>query len=89
MPQLGFEPTIPMFERAKRVYALDMAATVIGIYMIYIYLYTDKVEGKPVVRPNTTSMKTSAYGGTALHSNELLTLLILSELYNSATDQYT
>jgi hypothetical protein len=30
MPQVVFEPTIPVFERAKRVYALDRAATVIG-----------------------------------------------------------
>jgi hypothetical protein len=30
MPRLGFEPTIPVFERAKRVHALDRAATVIG-----------------------------------------------------------
>jgi hypothetical protein len=30
MPQVGFEPTIPVFERAKTVYALDRAATVIG-----------------------------------------------------------
>jgi hypothetical protein len=30
MPQVGFEPTIPMFELAKMVHALDRAATVIG-----------------------------------------------------------
>jgi hypothetical protein len=31
MPQVGFEPTIPLFERAKTVHhALDRAATVIG-----------------------------------------------------------
>jgi hypothetical protein len=30
MPQVGFEPTIPMFERAKTVHALDRAVTVIG-----------------------------------------------------------
>jgi hypothetical protein len=30
MPQVGFEPTIPVFERAKTVHALDRAATVIG-----------------------------------------------------------
>jgi hypothetical protein len=30
MPQVGFEPTIPAFERAKTVYVLDHAATVIG-----------------------------------------------------------
>jgi hypothetical protein len=30
MPQVGFEPTIPAFERAKAVHALDRATTVIG-----------------------------------------------------------
>jgi hypothetical protein len=30
MPQVGFEPTISVFERAKTVHALDSAATVIG-----------------------------------------------------------
>jgi hypothetical protein len=31
MPQVRFEPTIPVFERAKTVHALDRAATVIGV----------------------------------------------------------
>jgi hypothetical protein len=30
MPQVGFEPTIPAFERANNVHASDSAATVIG-----------------------------------------------------------
>jgi hypothetical protein len=30
MPQVGFEPTIPLFERAKTVYVLDRAANVVG-----------------------------------------------------------
>jgi hypothetical protein len=30
MPLVGFEPTIPVFERAKTVHTLDCAATVIG-----------------------------------------------------------
>jgi hypothetical protein len=30
MPQVRFEPTIPVFERVKMVHALDRAATVIG-----------------------------------------------------------
>jgi hypothetical protein len=30
MPRVEFEPTIPVFERAKTVHALDCAATVIG-----------------------------------------------------------
>jgi hypothetical protein len=31
MPRVGFEPTIPMFVRAKTVHASDRAATVIGL----------------------------------------------------------
>jgi hypothetical protein len=30
MPRVGFEPTIPTFERARTVHALDRSATVIG-----------------------------------------------------------
>jgi hypothetical protein len=30
MPRVGFETTIPVFEQAKRVYALDRTVTVIG-----------------------------------------------------------
>jgi hypothetical protein len=30
MPLVGFEPTIPVFERAKTVHTLDRVATVIG-----------------------------------------------------------
>jgi hypothetical protein len=29
MPRVGFEPTIPAFERAKTVHAIDRATTVI------------------------------------------------------------
>jgi hypothetical protein len=31
MPQVGLEPTIPVFERAKTVHALDRTTTVIGL----------------------------------------------------------
>jgi hypothetical protein len=31
MPQTEFQPTIPVFERAKNVHALDRVATVISI----------------------------------------------------------
>jgi hypothetical protein len=33
MPRVGFEPKIPVFERGKKVHALDLAATVIGLYV--------------------------------------------------------
>jgi hypothetical protein len=36
MSQVGFEPTIPVFERAKTVHALDRAAIVIGDLCIII-----------------------------------------------------
>jgi hypothetical protein len=36
MPRVGFEPTIPVFKRAKTVHALDCAATVIGYLCIYL-----------------------------------------------------
>jgi hypothetical protein len=35
MPQAGFEPTIPEFERTKTVHALDRAAIVIGVLKIW------------------------------------------------------
>jgi hypothetical protein len=34
MARVGFEPTSPVFERAKTVNALDLAANVIGIYFL-------------------------------------------------------
>jgi hypothetical protein len=36
MPQVGFEPTIAVFERAKTVHVLDRAATVIGTTLLYV-----------------------------------------------------
>jgi hypothetical protein len=38
MPRVGFEPMIPVFERAKKVHALDRAATVIGFIMTLMNL---------------------------------------------------
>jgi hypothetical protein len=37
MPLVGFEPTIPVFERAKTVYALDRAAPVVGFLYLSNY----------------------------------------------------
>jgi hypothetical protein len=34
MPRVGFEPTTLVFQRAKAVHALDLAATVIGVLLI-------------------------------------------------------
>jgi hypothetical protein len=35
MPEVGFEPTIPVFERAKTVHALDRVSTVIDTFESY------------------------------------------------------
>jgi hypothetical protein len=39
MPRLRFEPTTPVFERAKTVHALDRAATVMGSYGLYATIF--------------------------------------------------
>jgi hypothetical protein len=46
MPRFGFEPTIPVFERAKTVHALDRAATAIGT--IVLLLEKLSVEGNEI-----------------------------------------
>jgi hypothetical protein len=38
MPWMGYEPTIPVFERAKSVHALNRAATVIDLCNVYFLI---------------------------------------------------
>jgi hypothetical protein len=45
MPRVGFEPMIPVFERAKTVHALDRAATVIG-FILYTVKQNKQEEAK-------------------------------------------
>jgi hypothetical protein len=33
MSEVGFEPTIPVFERAKTLHALDLAAKIVSMYI--------------------------------------------------------
>jgi hypothetical protein len=35
--RVGFQPTIPVFERAKTVHALDREVTAIGDYVLYSF----------------------------------------------------
>jgi hypothetical protein len=42
MPQVGFEPTIPVFERAMIVHVLDSAATVIGYVQFWVPIMKNK-----------------------------------------------
>jgi hypothetical protein len=46
-PRVGFEPMIPVFERAKTVHALDSAATVISThYSQFFKITTNKMQQK-------------------------------------------
>jgi hypothetical protein len=42
MPQVRFEPTTPLFERAKTVHALDRAAIAIGCILLVVYILKSK-----------------------------------------------
>jgi hypothetical protein len=42
MPRVGFEPKIPVFERAKTVHASDRKATVIGDTFNYDLKYHEQ-----------------------------------------------
>jgi hypothetical protein len=48
MFRMGFEPTIPVFDRVKTVHALDSAATVIGKHF---GPYQDSNSNPSVVQP--------------------------------------
>jgi hypothetical protein len=51
MPQVEFEPTIPVFELSKTVHVLDRAATVIGHYKytIRIVLCSNRVNVRFII----------------------------------------
>jgi hypothetical protein len=46
VPQAGFERTIPVSERAKRGYALDLATTVTGYESTYSYVLLFEAESR-------------------------------------------
>jgi hypothetical protein len=39
MPPVGFEPMIPVYERAKTFHALYRAATVTGLFILVLFNY--------------------------------------------------
>jgi hypothetical protein len=67
---VGFEPTIPAFERVKRVHVLDTAATLIGQNNIDILIILQRKK----------SIKTTATGQV---SEKELTISTLSNKYNN------
>jgi hypothetical protein len=65
MPWVGFKPTTPVFERAKTVHALDLAAIVIGSWLHWkqwnnnffcIYTHAHNVVCIPVWRPFSSTL---------------------------------
>jgi hypothetical protein len=56
MPRVGFEPTIPVFERAKTVHALDRAATVIGYNFIQDHMISSLLHPTTVFRTLLTNI---------------------------------
>jgi hypothetical protein len=52
MLQVGFEPTIPAFGRAKNVHALDRAVTVIGYFATLLFENCLSLFGSSFLNPN-------------------------------------
>jgi hypothetical protein len=44
MPLAGFEPTIPVFKRAKKFHALDREATVTGVFLWFLATYRNTMK---------------------------------------------
>jgi hypothetical protein len=64
MPRAGVEGTIPVFERAKKLHALDRAATVIGL-LVFIRSRKD-YEGSNRSK-NSTTILTYLFNGHGYH----------------------
>jgi hypothetical protein len=59
---VGLEPTIPAFERAKAVRALDRAATVIGTFKHYIDKFHASQNGDNVIQgPNKRNIAVKCF----------------------------
>jgi preprotein translocase subunit SecY len=80
MPRVRFEPTIPVFERAKTVHASGPAAAVIGYQYIYSYI---KTWDQAVSKGNNREICNKIYYGLSVHalSQFLLYISLLSFFY--------
>jgi hypothetical protein len=77
MPCVGFEPTIPVFERAKTIHALYRAATVIGINSHTLHNSTPKMEAEFTpetwaILPTSTSYNTRTKLTSIINHSESL-----------------
>jgi hypothetical protein len=48
MPEVGFEPTIPVIKREKTVHALDCVAIVIGDYVLIPFVLRNQTHYKQI-----------------------------------------
>jgi hypothetical protein len=72
-PRVGFEPTIPLFDQAKRVHALDRAATVIDAYLLLAaFSFDDHIGEKAVEGKMKNAYPKSWYLPTRLHDTVAL-----------------
>jgi hypothetical protein len=69
MPRVGFDPTIPVFERAKAFHALDHAAVVIGFLLVESVKYIKTlILLSKLCTEVTVTFRTSRYPGKSRHS---------------------
>jgi hypothetical protein len=91
MPRVGFEPKIPSFDQAKRVYALDRAAIVIGAICQYTSANHESDESQADIPCDLTlSILLSAdYRNLVLRISETDILLKGNYLRNSPSSNWS
>jgi hypothetical protein len=67
MPQVGFEPMIPVFRRAKTVHALDRATTVIGAVLSHsVNIITSTIIARQRVGKHVPAEANARNNGTSI-----------------------
>jgi hypothetical protein len=82
MPRVGLEPRIPVFKRAKTFYALDRAATVIGLWSNRHHKFTKYVQCIDLYS-STFSQRKSVYNVNIFRSLEFNHYSMISDLCSS------
>jgi hypothetical protein len=72
MPRVGFEPTIPVFQRAKTVHALDRAVTMIGIRRYSLTQRQSRQTNYKEINKCEVKVEILSYGINGLTKNALL-----------------
>jgi hypothetical protein len=87
---MGFEPTIPAFERAKTVHALDRVATVIGIRHCVASNYgmtdTHRLDRTAIVFPSKCTLHIYIFFFFFFYYNEIYNLLSILRVFSKFVD---